>query len=138
MSKAVYIVDAARTAIGNFLGSLKEIPAHLLTAELIKVITKRNKLSPSNISEVILGQVLIGGTGQNPARQASIAGGIPYAVPAFLVNQVCGSGLRSVIIAAQNISLGFSNLIIAGGQESMSMSSHAIHLRNKKWGMLTQ
>ncbi|NRA73129.1 MAG: acetyl-CoA C-acetyltransferase [Rickettsiales bacterium] len=137
MSEAVYIVDGVRTAIGNFLGTLKTTPAHLLTGELIKKIIKRNKLLPSDISEVILGQVLTGGAGQNPARQASIAGGIPHDVPAFLVNQVCGSGLRSIVIAAQNILLGYGDLIIAGGQENMSMSGHAAYLRNKKMGNIT-
>ena len=137
MSKSIYIVDGIRTAIGNFLGSLKAIPAHMLTAELIKAIIKRNKLSPDNISEVILGQVLTGGVGQNPARQASIAGGLPYNVPAFLINQVCGSGLRSIVIAMQNIMSGYGSLMLAGGQESMSMSNHAMHLRNKKMGNIT-
>ena len=137
MDKEIYIVDAARTAIGCFLGSLKNISAHLLTAELIKAIIKRNKLSYDDISEVILGQVLTGGAGQNPARQASVAAGISYSTPAFLVNQVCGSGLKSIIIAAQNILLGDSNLVIAGGQENMSLSKHALNIRNKKMGDIT-
>jgi acetyl-CoA C-acetyltransferase len=134
MHKEVYIVDAARTAIGSFLGSLKAMPAHLLTLELIKLVIKRNNLAPDSISEVILGQVLGGGEGQNPARQASIMAGIPHDVPAFLVNQVCGSGLRSVIIAAQNILLGDREIMIAGGHESMSMAKHALDLRDKKMG----
>ena len=137
MNKEVYIVDAARTAIGSFLGSLKAMPAHLLTLELIKSVIKRNNLAPDSISEVILGQVLGGGEGQNPARQASIMAGIPHDVPAFLVNQVCGSGLRSVIIAAQNILLGDREIMIAGGHESMSMAKHALDLRDKKMGDVT-
>ena len=137
MSKEIYIVDAARTAIGNFLGSLKNISAHLLTSELIKAVIERNKLSLDDISEVILGQVLTGGTGQNPARQASVAAGVPYSTPAFLVNQVCGSGLRSIIIAAQSILLGDRTLVVAGGQENMSLSKHALGLRNKKMGDIT-
>jgi len=134
MTKAIYIVDTVRTATGCFLGSLKDIPAHLLTAELIKAILKRNSLSSGDISEVILGQVLVGGEGQNPARQASLAGGVPYNVPAFLINQVCGSGLRTIITAAQNISLGDSSIMLAGGQENMSISKHALPMRDKKMG----
>jgi acetyl-CoA C-acetyltransferase len=134
MNKAVYIVDAARTAIGSFLGTLKHTPAHLLTSELIKSVVARNKLPADEISEVILGQVLTGGAGQNTARQASVAGGLSYRIPAFLVNQVCGSALRSIIIAAQNILLGDHRLVIAGGQENMSMAMYAIDMRNKKIG----
>ena len=136
-NKPVYIVDAARTAIGSFLGAFKNTPAHLLTARLVEAIIKRNKLSSNDISEVVLGQVLTGGAGQNPARQAAIAAGLPYSVPAFLVNQVCGSGLRSIVAAAQNIALSQGALMIAGGQENMSMSNHALALRNKKMGNVT-
>jgi acetyl-CoA C-acetyltransferase len=132
MDKPVYIVDAARTAIGSFLGSLKAIPAHALTVELIKAVVKRNDLDPNNISEVILGQVLTGGDGQNPARQAVIMAGLPHRVPGLLVNQVCGSGLRSVVIAAQGLSN--NGLIIAGGQENMSLSRHALYMRERKMG----
>lgn len=132
MDKPVYIVDAARTAIGSFLGSLKATPAHALTVELIKAVIKRNNLDPNNISEVILGQVLTGGAGQNPARQAVIMAGLPHRVPGLLVNQVCGSGLRSVVIAAQGLIHG--GLIIAGGQENMSLSRHALYMRERKMG----
>jgi acetyl-CoA C-acetyltransferase len=134
MSKEVYIVDAARTAIGNFLGSLKEISASRLSAELIKVILERNKIAPADISNVIFGQVLLGGEGQNPARQAAVFGGVPYSVPAFMTNQVCGSGLHSVIAGAQSITLEESSIVIAGGQENMSMSRHAVHMRWHKMG----
>jgi acetyl-CoA C-acetyltransferase len=136
MSKEVYIIDAARTAIGNFLGSLKEMPAAQLSAELIKVIVARNKIPPDQVSQVILGQVLLGGEGQNPARQAAVFGGLPYSVPAFVINQVCGSGLRSVVAAAQSISLEDASLILAGGQENMSMSRNALHTRRHKMGNL--
>ncbi len=133
MSK-VYIIDAARTAIGSFLGSLQTKPAHELGAHLIKELVKKTKIDTDNISEVILGQVLTSGQGQNPARQASINAGLPKTVPAFLVNQVCGSGLRSIIIGAQSIFQQNANLIIAGGQESMSLACHAAKIRGNKIG----
>ena len=134
MGKDVYIADAARTAIGNFLGSLKEIQAAELSGHLIKSIIERNKLPPEDISEVILGQVLLGNEGQNSARQAAVAGGIPYSVPSVVVNKVCGSGLRSVIMGMQSISTGDNSIVLAGGQENMSMSKHALYLREKKMG----
>ena len=133
MSK-VYIVDAVRTAIGSFLGSLKDIPAHDLGSEVIKSIINRNKVRIDDVSEVILGQVLTAAQGQNPARQASINAKLPDSVPAFLVNQVCGSGLKSVILGAQSILQNDSNLVIAGGQENMSIACHAARIRGNKMG----
>ena len=129
MLEPVYIVDAKRTAIGSFLGALKDFPAHKLGELVIRAILQGNHIDPSDISEVILGQVLTAGHGQNPARQTSINSGIPKEVPAFLVNQVCGSGLKSVVLGANSISLGYANVIIAGGQESMSTSMHAMPIR---------
>lgn len=125
----VYIVDAARTAIGNFLGSLKNLPAAKLTIPVLKTLIERNRLDPDAISEVILGQVLTAGQGQNPARQASIGAGIPEHVPAYGVSQVCGSGLKTVMFGAQAISLGQASIIFAGGQESMSQAQHSCYIR---------
>jgi acetyl-CoA C-acetyltransferase len=126
----VYIVDCARTAIGSFMGTLKSVPAQKLGEIVLRALITRNNLNPELISEVILGQVLNAGYGQNPARQASINAGIPKEKPAFLVNLVCGSGLKSVCLAAQSIALGESSIVIAGGQESMSMAKHVGYLRN--------
>lgn len=126
----VYIVDCARTAIGSFMGTLKSLPAQKLGEIVLRALITRNNLNPELISEVILGQVLNAGYGQNPARQASINAGIPKEKPAFLVNLVCGSGLKSVCLAAQSIALGESSIVIAGGQESMSMAKHVGYLRN--------
>lgn len=134
MEKDVFIIDAARTAIGNFLGSLKDIKSCKLSGMLIKTLLDRNKILPGDISEVIIGQTLLGDEGQNPARQAAVAGGVPYNVPAFVVSQVCGSGLKSVITAAQSIYLGDNSLVLAGGQESMSTSKHALYVRGAKMG----
>lgn len=127
--KNVVIVSAARTAIGNFLGGLSTLPAHKLGEVVIKEVLKRSGVSGAEVSEVILGQILTGAAGMNPARQASIAAGIPKESPAWCVNQVCGSGLRSVALGVQAIQNGDSRIIIAGGQESMSMSPHAINMR---------
>lgn len=126
----VFIVDAARTAIGNFMGSLKTLPAHKLGEVILKALITRNNIDPALISEVILGQILTAGCGQNPARQASINAGIPKEVPAYLVNLVCGSGVKSVCLGAQSIALGDSSIVIAGGQENMSMAKHTSYLRN--------
>lgn len=126
----VYIIDAKRTAIGNLNGSLSGIPAHKLGASLIEHLIKKNQIDPASVSEVIMGQVLTANQGQNPARQATIYGGLPDNVPALTINQVCGSGLRAVALAAQAIKASDAEIIIAGGQENMSMSPHAIHMRN--------
>ncbi len=126
----VYIVDCARTAIGSFMGTLKSQPAQKLGEVVLRALIARNNLNLEAISEVILGQVLNAGYGQNPARQASINAGIPKEKPAFLVNLVCGSGLKSVCLAAQSIALRENSIVIAGGQESMSMAKHTAYLRN--------
>ena len=126
----IVIVAAARTPVGSFNGVLGTLPAHTLGAEAIKAAIARAKLSPEEVDEVILGQVLPAGEGMNPARQAARAAGIPDAKTAFGINQVCGSGLRSVALAAQQVQTGQSGIVIAGGQESMSLSPHAAHLRN--------
>lgn len=125
----VYITHAKRTATGNFLGSLSSMPAHILGAEVIKAIMQESKLDPEMINEVILGQVLTGGVGQNPARQSVIAAGMPISIPAMTINKVCGSGLKSVALAANAIRAGEADLIIAGGQENMSLAMHASYLR---------
>ncbi|MFI0396636.1 acetyl-CoA C-acetyltransferase [Paracoccus jiaweipingae] len=128
MTKAV-IVSAARTPVGSFLGSFATIPAHELGAAVLKAVVERAGIDPSEVSETILGQVLTAGQGQNPARQAHILAGLPQESAAWLINQVCGSGLRSVALAAQQVILGDATIVAAGGQESMSMSSHAAYLR---------
>ena len=126
----VYIIDAKRTAVGSFNGSLSEIPAHMLGALLIEHLVSNNKIDPSSISEVIMGQALTAAQGQNPARQATIHGKLPNIVPALTINQVCGSGLRAVALAAQAILTGDSDIVIAGGQENMSLAPHAMRIRN--------
>ena len=128
----IYITSACRTAVGSLNKSLKNIPAHQLGGSVIAESINLSKIKPENVDEVIMGQVLTGGAGQNPARQASIKCGIPKEKPAYIVNQVCGSGIRSVVSGFQSIKSGDSNILIAGGQESMSLSPHAIHLRNGK------
>ena len=122
----IVIVAAARTAVGKFGGSLAKTPAPELGAAVIKALLERSGLSGEQIGEVILGQVLQAGTGQNPARQALIRSGLPQAVPAMTINKVCGSGLKAVMLAAQAIRDGDSEIVIAGGQESMSMSPHVL------------
>lgn len=124
------IVSAARTPIGNFLGGLSSLPAHKLGEVAIKEALSRAKIDGADVSEVIMGQVLAAAQGQNPARQASIAAGIPKETPAWGINQVCGSGLRAVALASQAIANGDSSIVVAGGHESMSQSTHAIHARN--------
>jgi acetyl-CoA C-acetyltransferase len=130
MVTEVYIIDAKRTAVGSFNGSLADIPAHNLGSLLFQNLLANNKFDPSLISEIIMGQVLTAAQGQNPARQALINAGIPNTVPALTINQVCGSGLRAVALAAQAIIAGDSKIVIAGGQENMSLSPHAIYMRN--------
>jgi len=126
----VVIVAAKRTPIGSLNGNLSSIPSHELGQNVIKALLDTTKVAPEDISEVILGQVLTCGQGQNPARQASINAGLPVNVPAMGVNMVCGSGLRSVALAAQSIRSGDASIIIAGGQESMSQAVHYLQLRN--------
>lgn len=125
----VVITAARRTAVGSFLGSFAATPAHVLGAEVLKAVLADSRISGGDVGEVILGQVLTAAQGQNPARQASMAAGIPQEVPAWGVNQVCGSGLRSVALAAQAIRNGDHKVMIAGGQESMSLSPHAQTMR---------
>ncbi len=127
--KTVYITNACRTPVGNLMGSLSSLSAPELGIYVIKELLKQSKLDPSNISEVILGQVLTGGSGQNPARQTLIGSGIPYNVPAFTINKVCGSGLKSIALAYESIMMGNSDIVIAGGQESMSKAMHASYIR---------
>src|SRR5512147_731942 len=122
----IVIVAAARTAVGKFGGTLAKTPAAELGAAVIQELLKRSKLSGEQISEVILGQVLTAAAGQNPARQAVIKAGLPKGVPAFTINKVCGSGLKAVMLAAQAIRDGDSEIVIAGGQESMSLAPHAL------------
>jgi acetyl-CoA C-acetyltransferase len=125
----IVIVSAARTPVGSFSGSFATLPAHKLGEVAIRAALERAKLSGEDVSEVILGQVLTAAQGQNPARQASIAAGLPIATPAWGINMVCGSGLRAVALGAQAIRNGDSRIVVAGGQESMSMSTHAAYLR---------
>jgi acetyl-CoA C-acetyltransferase len=128
MTKAV-IVSAARTPVGSFLGSFANVPAHDLGAAVLKEVVARAGVDPAEISETILGQVLTGAQGQNPARQAHINAGLPQESAAWLINQVCGSGLRAVALAAQQVILGDAKIVLAGGQESMSLAPHAAYLR---------
>ena len=125
----VVIVAAARTAVGSFNGVFGSVPAHDLGKAVIKEVLKRAKVDAKDVSEVILGQILSAAQGQNPARQASINAGVPVEVPAWGVNQLCGSGLRSVALGYQAVVNGDSSIVVAGGQESMSMAPHAAYLR---------
>jgi len=125
----VVIVGAARTPVGSFLGPLSTVPAHDLGAVAIRAALQRAGVSPDDVDEVILGQVLTAGSGQNPARQATVGAGIPKSATAFGVNQVCGSGLRAVALAAQQIRCGDAQALLAGGQESMSQAPHFARLR---------
>ena len=126
MSTDIVIVAAARTAVGKFGGTLAKTAAPELGATVIKALLERSGLSGAQISEVILGQVLTAGSGQNAARQAVVKSGLPLEVPAFTINKVCGSGLKAVMLAAQAIRDGDSEIIIAGGQENMSMAPHVL------------
>ena len=126
----IVIVSAARTPVGSFNGSLSSVPAHTLGEVAIRAALERAGVAAEDVDEVILGQVLTAGQGQNPARQAAIGAGIPVGATAWGVNQVCGSGLRAVALAAQQIATGESDVVVAGGQENMSMSPHVAHLRN--------
>ena len=128
----IVITAAARTPVGSLGKSLKNIPSQVLGSKVITAVIKNSNLKSKDVDEIILGQVLTGGAGQNPARQASIISGVPKEVPAYVVNQVCGSGLRSIASAFQSIKSGDSKIIVAGGQENMSLAPHAIHLRDGK------
>ena len=129
MSDDVVIVSAARTPVGSFNGAFATTPAHDLGAVAIKAALERAGIEPGRVSEVIMGQILTAAQGQNPARQASIAAGIPVESPAWGVNQLCGSGLRTVALGYQALLNGDSEIVVAGGQESMSMAPHAQYLR---------
>ena len=126
----IVIVGAARTAVGAFNGAFANTPAHDLGAAAIKEALKRAKVEAGEVDEVIMGQILTAGQGQNPARQAAMIAGVPQEATAWGLNQLCGSGLRAVAIGLQQIANGDADIIVAGGQESMSMSQHAQHLRN--------
>tara|TARA_B100001093_G_scaffold314802_1_gene300369 strand:+ start:36 stop:1211 length:1176 start_codon:yes stop_codon:yes gene_type:complete len=128
----VVIISAIRTPIGTYKGSLKNMRSDQLGSIVIKEVLKKTKLSKDEIDEVIMGQVLTAGAGQNPARQAAINAGIPISKPAHIINQVCGSGLRAVISGYQSIKLGESTNVISGGQENMSIAPHSIFYRDKK------
>ena len=130
--KTVVITSAVRTAIGSLGGTLKNIPGYKLGSTVISNAIKKSNLKPSDVDEVIMGQVLTGGAGQNPARQASMESGIPKEVPSYIVNQVCGSGLRSIASGFDSILSNSSDIVLAGGQESMSRAPHVVHLRNGK------
>ena len=125
----VVIASAARTAVGSFTGAFANTPAHELGAAVLEAVVARAGIEKSEVSETILGQVLTAGQGQNPARQAHIRAGLPIESAAWGINQVCGSGLRAVALAAQHIQLGDASIVAAGGQENMSLSTHCAHLR---------
>jgi acetyl-CoA C-acetyltransferase len=127
---SVVIVSAARTPVGSFNGALSSVTAHALGAVALKAAMARAKVDPKEVDEVIMGQILTAGQGQNPARQASIGAGIPVESPAWSVNQLCGSGLRAVALGLQQIANGDAKVVAAGGQESMSLAPHCQHLRN--------
>ena len=128
----VVITSALRTAVGAFNGTLKNMQGHDLGSVIVKEIIKKSKLKSNEIDELIMGQVLTGGAGQNPARQAAVKAGIPITKTAYVINQVCGSGLRAVAAGYQSIMSDDSSIVIAGGQESMTNAPHAIHFRTGK------
>ena len=130
--KEIIITSAVRTAVGSLNGSLKNISSEELGSVVISESIKNSKLKNVDVDEIIMGQVLTGGAGQNPARQAAMKSGVPKEKPAYIVNQVCGSGIRSIASGFQSIKAGDSKVVIAGGQESMSLAPHAIHLRDGK------
>ena len=129
-NKNIVITSAVRTAVGTFKGSLKNIQGHGLGSVVIKGVMEKSKLKIDEVDELIMGQVLTAATGQNPARQAAIHAGVPIEKPAYIVNQVCGSGLRSIAAGYQAIMSNDSNIVVAGGQESMSNAPHAISIRD--------
>ncbi|MDD9878620.1 MAG: acetyl-CoA C-acyltransferase, partial [Magnetovibrio sp.] len=126
----VVIAGAARTPVGAFSGGLSSLPAHELGEVAISAALERAGVSPEDVSEVIMGQILAAGGGQNPARQAAMGAGVPQEKTAYGINQLCGSGLRTVTLGYQAIKLGDSDIVVAGGHESMSQSPHVVHLRN--------
>lgn len=135
--EAIVIAAGARTPVGSFNGSLSSVSAHELGRTVIQEVMKRAKVEPGEVSEVILGQVLTAAQGQNPARQASVSAGLPIETPAWLINMVCGSGLRSVALGFQAIKNGDSSIVIAGGQENMSLAPHCSYIRQgQKMGNL--
>ena len=141
MNQEIVIVAAKRTALGSFGGSLSSIPAHKLGAEVIASLLQKTGVNKDQIDEVILGQVLTAGSGQNPARQAAIESGLPYKTPAMTINKVCGSGLKAVQLAFQAVACDDAEIVIAGGQENMSLSGHVLpkSREGKKmgpWGMV--
>uniref|UniRef100_A0A182U1K7 Acetyl-CoA acetyltransferase n=1 Tax=Anopheles melas TaxID=34690 RepID=A0A182U1K7_9DIPT len=129
-SGEVFIVSAARTPIGNFMGTLASLSAADLGAVAVKEVLQRASVDPADVSEVILGQSLTAGQGQNPARQASIKAGVPKEVPAYNINMLCGSGLKTVALGYQAIRAGDATVVVAGGQESMSKAPHVMHMRS--------
>ena len=128
--ETIVIAGAARTPVGSFGGGLSSLPAHTLGQAAIEAALTRAQVDAGDVSEVILGQILTAGEGQNPARQASIAAGIPVEAPAWGMNQLCGSGLRAVALGAQQIQDGSSSIVVAGGQENMSLAPHCSHMRD--------
>ncbi|RCW80394.1 acetyl-CoA C-acetyltransferase [Phyllobacterium bourgognense] len=130
MTQSIVIASAARTPVGSFNGAFANVPAHELGAAVIKEVLSRAGVDGADVDEVIMGQVLGAGEGQNPARQAAMAAGIPQEATAWGLNQVCGSGLRAVALGMQQIAMGDANIVVAGGQESMSLSPHCAHLRS--------
>lgn len=129
MTQSIVIASAARTPVGSFNGAFANVPAHELGAAVIKEVLSRAGVEGADVDEVIMGQVLGAGEGQNPARQAAMEAGIPQEATAWGLNQLCGSGLRAVALGMQQIATGDANIIVAGGQESMSMAPHCAHLR---------
>ncbi|MET0651374.1 MAG: acetyl-CoA C-acetyltransferase, partial [Hyphomicrobiaceae bacterium] len=129
-AETIVIASAARTPVGAFNGALASQPAHELGRVAIKAALERARVEPGDVSEVIMGQILSAGQGQNPARQASINAGIPVDAPAWGMNQLCGSGLRAVALGAQQIQDGSAKIVVAGGQESMSQAPHCSHMRD--------
>lgn len=130
----IVILSAVRTPIGSFNGSLSALKAHQLGAVAIKSALAKvsGTISPEEVSEVIMGQVLTANEGQNPARQAARGGGLPYSVPATTINMVCGSGLKAIVLGAQAVKTGDAVIVVAGGQESMSQAPHCISMRQGK------
>jgi acetyl-CoA C-acetyltransferase len=129
MQNDIVIVSAARTPVGSFNGVLSTVPGHELGKVAIKAVLERAGVEPARVSELIMGQILTAGQGQNPARQASLAAGLPVEVPAWGINQLCGSGLRAIALGYEAIRNGSSEIVVAGGQESMSLAQHAAYLR---------
>lgn len=132
MPRKVYILAALRTAIGKFGGALKDVPTPKLAAAVIRALLEKKGISPSEVDEVILGEVITAGVGMNPARQAAVYAGLPYEVPALTVNRVCGSGLEAIVLGARAIREGAADLVVAGGMENMSAAPYA--LPQLRWG----